>query len=325
MGDTHWEWFKNRTFHHQQYADIGRLVELKDKSDYSISVCLPTLNVETTVGRILEVFRDELIQKHSLIDELAIIDSGSRDKTVEIARELGATVYDDREILPHLEQASGKGEALWKSLYALKGDIIVWIDSDIRNIHPRFVYGLVGPLLEDAEIGYVKGFYRRPIRVAQVVRPTGGGRVTELVSRPLINLYYPHLAGLIQPLSGEYAGRREVFDSVPFFTGYGVETCLNIDISEKFGMKSIAQVDLEVREHRNQPLDALSRMSFGILQAVFKHLAEDGIIELRQSPSTTYHAIMSEDGTFRIDPIVIEVIGRPSMRDILEYREEHNL
>src|SRR4029453_6495501 len=170
----------------------------------------------------------------------------------------------------------GKGEALWKSLHVCKGDLICFVDADIRNFHARFVYGLLGPLPEDPEIQYVKAFCERPIRERNALRATGGGRVTELLARPVINLLWPELAGVVQPLSGEYAGRRETLEQVPFFSGYGVELGLLVDIAARFGVDAIAQVDLDRRVHRNQDMQALGRMSFGILQAVFLPLAEGG-------------------------------------------------
>jgi glucosyl-3-phosphoglycerate synthase len=314
-------WFAERTYHHGDFADIDRLLAGKEAQGLTISVCFPTLNVSSTVGRILKVMRAELLERHRLIDELAIIDSRSTDGTIEAAMAEGASVFFDDEILPGLAPASGKGEALWKSLYALEGDIIVWIDSDIKNIHPRFVYGLLGPLLTEPEVGYVKGFYERPLKEGRVSKPTGGGRVTELVVRPILNLFYPDLACLIQPLSGEYAGRRSLLESVPFMTGYGVETGLVIDIYDTFGLWSLAQVDLDVREHHNQSLEALSKMSFGVLQAVFNRLDSDGKIAVKTELETVYNTIKRKEGKYVMDESIIEVIERPPMETIAEYRE----
>lgn len=315
-------WFENRTFHHRDFADISRLVELKKEQGVTISVCLPTLNVRSTVGAILRVLRMELVERFPLIDQLAIIDSRSTDGTLNVAKAERAEIFFDDEILPEVGQESGKGEALWKSIYALTGDIIVWVDSDIENFHPRFVYGLVGPLLSEPGISYVKAFYRRPLKSGEVSQPEGGGRVTELLVRPALNLFYPEVAGLIQPLSGEYAGRRSVLESVPFLTGYGVETGLVIDICNRFGVDSIAQVDLEVREHHNQSLEALSKMSFGIMQGLFKRLDEDGKIDLKAEPGTVYNAVRRKGAKYEIEPISISVVERPPMGTIKRYREE---
>ncbi len=319
------DWFERRTFHHDDYSDVGRLVDLKEARGRTVSVCLPTLNVAPTLGRILRTFREELVDKYRLIDQLCVIDSRSTDGTVEIARQEGAGVFFDDEILAGLPGASGKGEALWKSIFALEGDIIVWVDSDIENIHPRFVYGLVGPLLEDPAIGYVKAFYERPIKREGVLQPSGGGRVTELTVRPLFNLFYPELSGLVQPLSGEYAGRRDVLESVPFFTGYGVESGLLLDISRKYGMDAIAQVDLDVRVHDNQSIDSLSKMSFGIMQAVFRRLEDDGKLSLTCEPGTVYNTVRRSGGVYSIEPVEVPIVERPSMADVEEYRRARGI
>lgn len=314
-------WFMERTFHCDRFADIGSLVEMKRAAGSRISVCLPTLNTARTIGESIRVFRTELMEKYPLIDQLCIIDSRSTDGTIEIAEAEGAEIFFDDEILPGMEPATGKGEALWKSLFVLEGDIIAWIDSDIENIHPRFVYGTVGPLLADAEIGYVKAFYERPIKDPAGLRPSGGGRVTELTVRPLFNLFYPELAGLVQPLSGEYAGRRSVFEQIPFFTGYGVESGMLIDILDRFGLGAIAQTDVEVRVHDNQQIGALSRMSFGIMQAIFRRLEDDGKVSLGSPLRNSFNVIERQDGLYTGKPVEIKVVERPPMIDLPEYRE----
>lgn len=319
MADTSENWLLDRTFDHREFSDIGGLVELKKKSGTTISVCLPTLNVESTVGEIIRIFRTELMERFNLIDQLAIIDSRSTDATVEIARSEGAETYFDDEIFPGLERSAGKGEALWKSQQVLYGDIIAWVDSDIMNPHPRFVYGIVGPLLANADIHYVKGFYERPVLEGDEWKKSGGGRVTELVVKPVFNLFFPDLAGLIQPLSGEYAGRRKVLQTLPFFTGYGVESGLLIDLYTRYGINAIAQVDLEVRKHRNQTIDKLSMMSFGVQQALFKRLNDTGRIELKQKPETLYRSVRQLSTSREIEVIEIDVIERPPIIEIDEY------
>lgn len=319
MTDDYKLWLADRTYDHGEFSDIRGLMELKKKSGVTISVCLPTLNVASTVGAITRVFRTELMERYGLIDQLAIIDSRSTDGTQEIATEEGAEVYYDDEIFTGLEPASGKGEALWKSQHVLSGDIIAWIDSDIMNPHPRFVYGIVGPLLAHPDINYVKGFYERPILEGDVWKKTGGGRVTELVVRPVLNLFFPELSALIQPLSGEYAGRRSVLESIPFFTEYGVESGLLIDICRKYGLNSIAQVDLEVRHHQNQSIEKLAMMSFGVQQALFRRLSDTGKIELKEEPDKTFKVIKQLYGAREIEEIVIDVIERPPIIEIEEY------
>ncbi len=314
-------WFEKRTYHHGQFADIDALVAMKKSQGLKVSVCLPTLNTASTVGETIRVFRTELAERHDLIDQLCIIDSRSTDGTIEIAEAEGARVFFDDEILPGLEPATGKGEALWKSLFVLDGDIIAWVDSDIENIHPRFVYGIVGPLLADLDIGYVKAFYERPLKDGDVLKPSGGGRVTELTVRPAFNLFYPDLAGLIQPLSGEYAGRRSVLESVPFFTGYGVETGLLLDIYREFGLGCIAQTDVEIRVHNNQTIESLSKMSFGIMQTLLRRLERDGKLQIITGPQTVYNTIKRNDGDYVMQQSDIKVIERPPMRSVPEYRE----
>jgi glucosyl-3-phosphoglycerate synthase len=274
------KWFAENTFHAHEFADIAKLVALKERHNVTISVGLPTLNEERTVGTVIKRVKGALMDRVPLIDQLVVIDSNSEDRTVEIATELGVPVFRHPEILPETGSHVGKGEALWKSLQVLDGDIVAWIDTDISNIQPRFVYGLLGPLLREPKIQYVKGFYQRPIRQGDVLQAEGGGRVTELMARPLINLFFPELSGMIQPLSGEYAGRRELLERLPFFTGYAVEIGLLIDILEQAGLSAIGQVDLERRIHRNQPLGNLSQMSYVILQGAIRKLEERHRIEL---------------------------------------------
>jgi len=220
-------WLEKNTFHYSDFSDLNRLVEEKQRKNLKISLCLPTLNEEKTIAKEILIMKSELMTRYPLLDELVVIDSGSTDKTREIARSYGADVYEATEILPDLEKFKGKGENLWKALYITKGDIIVYLDADIKNIHHRFVYAIVGTLLLYDNIKYCKGFYDRPSAIGKGrMRPTGGGRVTELVIRPLFSLFFPELTQIIQPLSGEYAGFRELLESIPFPIGYGIETSM---------------------------------------------------------------------------------------------------
>ena len=197
----------------------------------------------------------EMVGRVPLLDEILVIDSASTDRTREIAEAEGARVVQHPDVLSRYGSFRGKGEALWKSLYETTGDIIVWADTDVRNWHPRMVYGTLGPLLHEPRLQYVKGYYQRPIVEDGVLKEGGGGRVTELVARPLINLFYPELSGMIQPLAGEYAGRRSLLETIPFFTGYAVEIGHLIDAAERVGIEGLGQVDLERRVHRNQELE----------------------------------------------------------------------
>lgn len=240
-------WIESNTFHHSEFKDLNRLVAAKRRKGLSISLCLPTLNEERTIAKEIVIMKSELMVRYPLLDEIVVIDSGSVDKTRQIARSYGVAVFQADEILPRLENFKGKGENLWKALYVTRGDIVVYIDADIKNIHHRFAYGLLGPLLLSGHIRFTKAFYDRPIAVGQnQLRSTGGGRVTELVIRPLFSLFMPDLTQFVQPLSGEYAGFRGIFDAIPFHIGYGVETGMLIDIHEKWGLDVMAQVDLDI-------------------------------------------------------------------------------
>ena len=314
-----WEWFGDRTFHFSQFEPLAKLRAAKERLGLTVSVCIPTRDEAATVGGIVRNLRRNLHERSRLVDEIVVMDAGSGDDTVAVAQAEGAKVFFEHEVLPGEGPGSGKGEALWKSLHACQGDLICFVDADIRNFHARFVYGLLGPLLDDPEIQYVKAFYERPIRERNALRATGGGRVTELLARPLINLLWPELAGIVQPLSGEYAGRRETLEQVPFFSGYGVELGLLVDIAARFGVDAIAQVDLDRRVHRNQDMQALGRMSFGILQAVFLRLAEEG----RSAPgnfATTLVQFSDQPYEHQPEPREIVTSRRPPIVTVDDYR-----
>ncbi|HZQ06077.1 MAG TPA: glucosyl-3-phosphoglycerate synthase, partial [Anaerolineae bacterium] len=251
---------------------------------------------------------------------IVVIDSNSTDRTVEIAADMDVRAFKHPEILPQYGVREGKGEGLWKSLYVLKGDLIAWIDTDIINIHPRFVYGILGPLIREPRLMYVKGFYQRPLRIGRKLNARGGGRVTELVARPLLNLFYPELSGFVQPLAGEYAGRREALEAVPFFVRYGVEMGLLIDILQKFGLTAMGQVDLEERVHRNQSLEALSKMAFEIVQVVMARVGANIGTELVNELNTSMKLIRHEASVFQLDIAEIRARERPPMITLPEYR-----
>ena len=263
-----------------------------------------------------------MADRYPLLDEIAVIDSGSTDRTCEIAASFGADVYIASEHLPECGDHRGKGENLWKGLYLLRGDIIVYVDTDIKNIHPRFVYGLVGPLIHDPNVHYVKAFYDRPLAFSGGLRPTGGGRVTEILIRPLFSLFYPELAGILQPLSGEYAGRRSILEQIAFPVGYGVETAMLIDIYERLGLYAFAQTDLDRRIHRNQETIALGRMAFGVLRTFMKRLQQDDIARFdRELPSLMRQYEVNE-GVYRQVEYDIEEFERPPMIEIDAYRRK---
>ncbi|MGD8990373.1 MAG: glucosyl-3-phosphoglycerate synthase [Desulfobacterales bacterium] len=319
-------WLDKNTFHYSDFKDLNRLVAEKEKKGLKISLCLPTLNEEKTIAKEIIIMKSELVTRYPLLDEIVVVDSGSSDQTREIARSYDADVYQASDILPQLEQFKGKGENLWKALYITKGDIIIYLDADIKNIHHRFAYGLLGPLLLYDDIKFVKAFYDRPISIGKKkMRPTGGGRVTELVIRPLFSLFFPELTQLIQPLSGEYAGFREVFERIPFPIGYGVETSMNMDIYEKWGLDVMAQVDLDRRIHRNQDTKALGRMAFVILKTFINRKVRLGLIDLRDElydEMIQYNLVHDQ---YEPDIFKIEGHERPPIIEIPEYRQKFKI
>jgi nucleotide-binding universal stress UspA family protein len=314
-------WFGESNFHHGEFSDLRRLVQLKEKQGVTVSLVLPTLNEEETIGPIVRRAMREMVGRVPLLDEILVIDSSSTDRTREIAEAEGARVVGHPDVLSRYGSFVGKGEALWKSLYETTGDIVVWADTDVKNWHHRMVYGTLGPLLHEPRLQYVKGYYQRPIVQEGVLKEGGGGRVTELVARPLINLFYPELSGLIQPLSGEYAGRRSLLEVIPFFTGYAVEIGHLIDVAERVGIEGLGQVDLERRVHRNQELEGLSRMSFVILQAVVKRLEERRKARLFAELGSTMKLPRSGHGRLSLEVIELADQERPPMIRIPEYLE----
>jgi glucosyl-3-phosphoglycerate synthase len=312
----------NKTWHHSKFSEIGRLVELKEKQGVKISLAFPTLNEEATIGKEILIIRTELADRYPLIDEIVVIDSSSKDNTRKVAEQYGARVFTSKNILPKYGSYRGKGENLWKSLFVLEGDIIVWVDADISNIAPKFVYGLIGPLLEDPEAGYVKAFYERPMRLARGIAPSGGGRVTEILVRPLFSLFYPELARLVQPLSGEYAGRRALLERLPFSVGYGVELGHLIDILELEGIAALAQVDLDMRIHRNQSTEALGRMSFGILNTFCSRLEKYGKAKIAGALGDRHISLEQKNTEHRVVKSEVSPVERPPMIEIPEYREK---
>jgi glucosyl-3-phosphoglycerate synthase len=316
------KWFAENTFHADEFRDLDYLLNLKRDRGVTISLALPALNEEETVGNVIRNIKQALVLDVPLLDEIVLIDSNSDDGTREIAEGLGVPVYVHQSVLPQYGSRRGKGEALWKSLYCTQGDIVIWLDTDIVNIHPRFAYGLIGPMLLRPDIQFIKGFYRRPLRVGDKTQAGGGGRVTELTARPLLNLFFPELSGVIQPLSGEYGGRRAALEQLRFFSGYGVEIGLLIDVLDTFGLNAIAQVDLKERIHHNQPLEALSKMSFAIIQAVIRKLETRYGRSILENVNKTMKLIRYEEERFMLDVEEIAERDRPPMIELPEYRRQ---
>ena len=320
IGEIVDKWFVQNTFSSTEFADLRRLVEAKERQGLTISVGLPTLNEEATVRRVIRAIRTRLMERFQLVDEIVVIDSDSDDRTREIAREEGVPVHIHSQILPGAGSYVGKGEALWKSLHVLRGDIVVWIDTDVSNAHPKFVYGIVGPLLMRPDLQFVKAFYQRPLRVDGELQATGGGRVTELTARPILNLFFPELSGMVQPLSGEQGGRRALLEQLPFFTGYGIETGLLIDTLQRAGLGAIAQVDMKQRIHRNQTLLALSKMSFEILQVALRRVGEAHGERLWDEANSSIKLITPEEGgKLHLEMHDIIATERPPMATVPAY------
>lgn len=308
-------WLQTRTFRGSD-LDPERSAAAKAAAGVTVSVCLPTLNVADTVGQILAAVRAAWMDGPvRLVDELVVVDSRSEDRSVAIARSEGARVYQDIDVLPETGPATGKGEALWKSLHVSRGDLVLWLDSDVVGFDPAFVPGMLGPLLADEGIGYVKAAYRRDLHGTDE-----GGRVTEICARPLINLFYPELAVLAQPLSGEAAGRRDLLERLPFFTGYAVELGLLIDIWRLHGLAPIAQVDLGGRRHTNQPTAALGRMAYAISRAVLRRVAAEGRIPAEAVREEPYARPERRGGGWVLDRTEVGLDERPPIVTVPAYR-----
>lgn len=308
-------WFATRTFG-PVTRDTPELARLKSARDTTVSVCLPALNEAATIGSICRLIGQELVAT-GIVDQLAVIDSGSNDGTAARAGAAGAEVVRAADVLPELpaNPNGGKGESLWKSLAVARGEIVIWLDSDTKNFAPTFVTSLLEPLLHDPEIAFVKAFYERPLHGPNDVLPAGGARVTEIAIRPLINLFFPQLAGFVQPLSGEYAGRSELLRSIPLTTNYAVDLGLLLDVVESVGLGRVGQADLGHRIHRNRDVPALGRMSFDIMHALFTRLDDEARVKLADElPRELVQFEDSPDGpkplTYQVTPLV-----RPPMAE----------
>jgi len=297
---------------------LAGLLSAKRATGTRVSVVLPALNEERTVGGIVSVIQRELmspVPSMGLVDELVVLDSGSTDRTAEAAAEAGAEVVRRDDVLPRLPALPGKGEVLWRSLLVTSGDVVCFVDADLKDFSADFVSGIVGPLLTDPQLQLVKAMYDRPLGDD----PAGGGRVTELVARPLLNLHWPQLAGFVQPLGGEYAARRTLLEELPFPVGYGVELGLLIDALHTAGLDALAQVDVGVRRHRHQDGQALGRMAAEIHHTAQLRLARGSHLV---SPTLTQFE-RAGDGAgfagFTPRSHTVDTVERPPMREIPEY------
>lgn len=312
------KWLRSRSW---AAADrpLSRLLAAKRRAGPAggVSVVLPALNEEATVGAIVRTIRRDLMERVPLVDELLVMDSGSTDRTGEVAAAAGAKVVHRDEVLPRLPALPGKGEVLWRSLFAASGEIICFVDADLREFDSRFVSGIVGPLLTDPGVHLVKAMYDRPLGTS----PGGagqGGRVTELVARPLLNLHWPRLAGVVQPLGGEYAARRTLLERLPFPVGYGVELGMLIDTLELLGLDAIAQVDVGVRRHRHQDGQALGRMAAAIYRTAQARLPGSGPV---RTGITQFDRV--PEGGFAPRHHPVDSVERPPLVTVPEYAARH--
>jgi glucosyl-3-phosphoglycerate synthase len=276
-----WTTYRTRSATQWSASSLARA-----KGDATVTVVIPARNEEATVSAIVRAIRRHLKDRHRLVDEIIVVDSRSTDRTAEVAAAAGARVVCQDLMTRSLPRLDGKGDALWCGLAAAGGDVVAFVDADLQRFNPRFVTGLLGPLLTDPSVAFVKGFYHRSLVGADGVEADGGGRVTELMARPLLNLFWPELSGFVQPLAGEYAGRRVVLEQVPFVSGYGVEVAMLIDLLELVGLDALAQVDLGERQHRHQDTEALGRMAAQILLTVWGRLYRRGLVTEPLPPAT---------------------------------------
>ncbi len=322
------EWFGHRSYKHDEFSDLGELGRRKSEAGLTVSLVLPARNVADTVGEIVAAVRalnEKMPGGAPLVEQIVVVDADSEDGTAEVARRHGAEVYSENELLSHYGGAHGKGDAMWRSLSVVRGDLVMFADADTRDFLPRFVYGTLGPLLAVPGVRFVKGAFRRPFKSYETVEQDGGGRVTELTTKPLFNLFYPELTGFVQPLAGEFAADKELFCSIPFLTGYAVETGIMIDVYKKVGLGAMAQVDLGTRQNRHQPLRDLSRMSYSVLRAVARRLRQDGRLQQVRDPhlpdalfqfSDFLHAVATPEG-LELQEHVEELVERPPLAEAL--------
>ena len=297
-------------FSHRRF-DARRLAARKGELGLTVSLCIPARDEAPTIGHVVDIARRRLAEAVPLLDEIVVVDDHSGDGTADVAAAAGAKVVHSAEVLPEAGPGTGKGDAIWKSLAASSGDLVAWVDGDITDFGPRFVTGLLGPLLTSPSVQFVKGFYRRPGGGV-----AGGGRVTELVARPLIARLFPHLTGIVQPLAGECAGRRPVLEALPIVCGWGVDLALVVDVVARYGLPALAQVDLGTRRHRHRPLDELSPQAMAILTTAFRRAG----IRQREAARLVFF-----DRDHQGHEVTVEVRERPPLRSLVGFGTEDEL
>jgi len=305
-----------KRFHYLDFSDRTALVDLK--SGRRACLAIPTLDEAATIGPIVESARRELMDAHPLLDEILVVDSGSTDDTRRIAADAGAKVLLSADIAPEHGSLPGKGENLWKSMLASDAELMCWVDGDLCGFHAGFVTGLLGPLLVDGSVDYVKAYYERPLGIDD--HAGNGGRVSEILVRPVLSLFYPELSGVIQPLAGEYAARRELLERLSFPCGYGVEIAHLIDLHAMGCVGALAQTDLVRRVHRNRPDGELGRMAFALMRVIFRRLERDGRLKLRDPLSEVFRGWDFVGGLPAPCEMMIPEPERPPLCEIDGYR-----
>jgi glucosyl-3-phosphoglycerate synthase len=293
-------WSAARTFHHSQFP----AARLAAERSQSVTVCLPARECATTVGAI--VSKLGALRDQGVLDEIVVVDAGSHDGTAEVAARAGATVHQESDLLGWAGPVLGKGDAMWRSLSVIDSDVVCFLDADTRDFAAHFATGLLGPLLCQPATSFVKGSYRRPFTQGEVSLPDGGGRVSQLMARPALTLFYPELAGVHQPLAGEVAARRELLVGLPFTSGYGVETAMLIDVWKAVGLQGMAQVDLDERRNAHQSLAKLSHMAYAVLTVIARRLEAEG--RLSEADTAPPPPLLGPDG-----PEPVALVERPPL------------
>jgi len=298
------QWYRTRTYHHRDYSP-ARIAEVRTDT---VTVCVPARECAATIGPIVECLVG--LRERGVIDAIIVVDAGSLDGTADVAARAGAEVHQEASLLPEFGPPLGKGDAMWRSLSVIGTGVVAFVDADTEEFAEHFICGLLGALVCESGVEFVKGFYQRPFKSEGVAMPEGGGRVTELMARPLLSMYWPDLAGFRQPLAGEMAARRDLFERVPWACGYSIETALLIDVYKRVGLDAMAQVDLDVRQNRHQPLGKLGPMAYAVLAAARTRLEH----EERQVPVIPGPFFQFEQGAMaRRDVTLVE---RPPMAEL---------
>lgn len=297
-------WLLRRSHHHSAFPPE----RVRSERAVTVSACVPARETAGTIAPIVRTLLE--LRERGVVDQVVVIDASSQDSTADIAAREGAEVHREADLLPSFGPVLGKGDAMWRALSVLSGDVVCFVDGDTTGFGPHFATALVGAVACEPGVRFAKAFYRRPFRVGDVTAREGGGRVTELTARPLLNLFYPELAGVRQPLAGEIAADRALLERLPFATGYAVEIAMLIDVYKEVGLDGMAQVDLDVRQNEHQPLNDLAPMAYAVLLGVAARLQREGRLSEIQAPDLLVPAVGG------LEPRTIELIERPPLASL---------